>query len=157
MVNTLTRKEILWTVSASTNRFLLDLKVVHQQSSIMKSTIRFLLPFLIFIAFIKTSLAQTDDFQLIKERVVAELMKTPVEDNEVKTILDNMNEDGSFKDINYADLSRTAGFPHRRHTYDLVHLAKAYKTKTSSFYKSEKLIKRIRNLLINFIESHFLE
>jgi chondroitin AC lyase len=36
-----------------------------------------------------------------------------------------MNEVGSFQGINYDDLSRTAGFPHRFHTENLVYMAKA--------------------------------
>src|SRR5688572_26147616 len=82
--------------------------------------------------------APADDFDIIKSRVVAELMKTDVDDNRVEKILGRMKPDGSFQDINYDDLSRTAGFPHRMHTADLVYLAKAYKNKKSKFYKSKK-------------------
>lgn len=78
-------------------------------------------------------LTKADDFKIIKERVVAELMKTPIDDQVVEAILARMAADGSFRDINYDDLSRTAGFPHRRHTGDLVYLAKAYKNTHSNF------------------------
>ena len=44
-----------------------------------------------------------------------------------------MNEDGSFNDINYTDLSRTASFPHGRHTNDLAYIAKAYKNNSSKY------------------------
>ena len=121
----------------------------------MKSTIKCLLTILFFTPFFTLIYAQTDDFQIIKDRVIAELMKTPVNDDQVRTILANMNEDGSFKDINYVDLSRTAGFPHRRHTYDLVSLAKAYKTPTSKFYQSEKLKKRITQSLKYWVDHDF--
>jgi chondroitin AC lyase len=70
-----------------------------------------------------------DNFELIKDRVVAELMKTEVDDDRVQTIIDRLNEEGSFNDINYVDLSRTAGFPQRRHTSDLAYLASAYQSK----------------------------
>jgi len=83
--------------------------------------------------------ANSDDFNIVKDMVVAELMKSPVDDYQVRTIVDKMNKDGSFHDINYVDLSRTAGFPQRNHTYNLVYLAKAYKNKTSKFYQSKKL------------------
>ena len=43
-----------------------------------------------------------------------------------------------FLDINYNDLSRTAGSS-RHHTSDLVYMAKAYKSKKSKFYKSEQI------------------
>jgi chondroitin AC lyase len=80
-----------------------------------------------------------DNFELIKDRVVAELMKTEVDDDRVQTIIDRLNEEGSFNDINYVDLSRTAGFPQRRHTSDLAYLASAYQSKSSTFFKSETL------------------
>jgi chondroitin AC lyase len=83
--------------------------------------------------------ANSDDFNIVKDMVVAELIKSPVDDYQVRTIVDKMNKDGSFHDINYVDLSRAAGFPQRNHTYNLVYLAKAYKNKTSKFYQSKKL------------------
>ena len=45
--------------------------------------------------------AKTSDFDIIKKRVVAELLKTPVDDMEVGSIIQRMNEDGSFKGIDY--------------------------------------------------------
>lgn len=109
----------------------------------MRFTIKSLLLILSFSSISINSRAAKDDFLVIKERVVAELMKTSIQDEKIQPILDRMKEDGSFKNIDYADLSRVAGFPHRRHTSDLVYLAKAYKSKGSSYYKSKKLKERI--------------
>ena len=83
--------------------------------------------------------AKSDDFNIIKDRVIAELMKSSIDDDQIKNIISKINGDGSFRDINYVDLSRTAGFPQRNHTSNLVYLAKAYKDKTSKFYSSKKL------------------
>ncbi len=83
--------------------------------------------------------AESNDFTIIKERVIAELMKTAIDDSEVKAIVDKMNDDGSFRDINYEDLSRTAGFPQRNHTYRLVYLAQAHRSATSSYYRDDGL------------------
>lgn len=83
--------------------------------------------------------AQTKDLEIIKGRIVTELMSSNVSDKAIETIIAKMNDDGSFQGINYADLSRTASFPHGGHTRDLVYLAKAYKTKTSSFYQNKKV------------------
>jgi chondroitin AC lyase len=80
-----------------------------------------------------------DDFKQIKDRVFVELMKSEVDDSRVKDIIGRMGEDGSFTDINYVDLSRTAGFPQRRHVSDLVHLAKAYRCQSSEFFESSEL------------------
>ena len=110
-------------------------------------TIRSFLVIILLTAVDRTSQAAQDDFLIIKQRVVTELMKTPIDDKLIQPILDRMNEDGRFKNIDYADLSRVAGFPHRRHTSDLVYLAKAYKSKGSSYYKSKKLKERITTSL----------
>ena len=80
-----------------------------------------------------------DDFEVIKDRVVAELMKSAIDDGSVKTILGRMNGDGSFGDINYVDLSRTAGFPQRKHVSDLAYLAKAYQSRTAEYSQSGEL------------------
>lgn len=99
--------------------------------------------------------AQTDDFTTIKGRVVAELMQSTVEDDRVAEILAKVQDDGSFADINYEDLSRPAGFPHRHHTYNLVHLAKAYKTKSSAYYQDKKLKSEIIKLLKYWVDNDF--
>ena len=103
---------------------------------------------LIVVLFSLPAHAERDEFLTVKERVTAELMKAPVDDDRIEAIMDEMNEDGSFRDINYLDLSRTAGFPQRRHTYNLVDLARAYKEKTSSHYKNKMLKLKIDRALL---------
>ena len=99
--------------------------------------------------------AQTTDFTIVKERVTAELLKSTVDDSKVDEILTRLTDDGSFQNINYADLSRIAGFPHRHHTYDLVYLAKAYKAKSSTFYNSEELKAKITQSLKYWVDHDF--
>lgn len=107
----------------------------------------------LYVAFFLTLLfclpasAKPDDFGIIKERVVQELMEGPIDDAQVQQILAGMRPDGSFEGIDYADLSRTAGFPHERHTRSLVYLAKAYRQKKSKFYRSKKIRERITTSL----------
>ncbi|MEX2231152.1 MAG: polysaccharide lyase family 8 super-sandwich domain-containing protein [Cyclobacteriaceae bacterium] len=121
----------------------------------MKSASKKLIPLIITAVLTLSINANADDFETIKGRVVAEVMKTSIEDSNVEAILARMQKDGSFQDINYADLSRTAGFPHRRHTSDLVYLAKAYKTKKSKFYKSAKIKERITTSLKYWVDHDF--
>jgi chondroitin AC lyase len=94
---------------------------------------------IIFVCLVLPTRAKSDDFKLVRDRVVAELKKSPTDDGWVKTIINKTDKDGSFKDINYVDLSRTAGFPHRNHTSNLVYLARAYHNKKSQFFKSKRL------------------
>lgn len=122
----------------------------------MQTPIQKLLLIVISVLVVVSADAKPDDFEIVKERVVAELLKTSIDDDRAETIINKMNEDGSFQDINYTDLSRTAGFPQRNHTYNLVYLAKAYKSKTSSFYKSKKLKKHITNGFKYWVDNDFV-
>lgn len=99
--------------------------------------------------------ANPDDFEVIKQRVVAELMKTEIDDDQISAILAKMKEDGSFEGIDYSDLSRTAGFPHRRHTSDLVYLALAYRKKASGYYRSDDLKTAIVRSLKYWVDNDF--
>lgn len=99
--------------------------------------------------------AKPDDFTIIRSRVILELTKSSVNDAAVEAILLRLKPDGSFGDIHYADLSRTAGFPHRRHTGDLVYLAKAYRDKKSRYFKSKTIRERITASLRHWVEHDY--
>ena len=64
--------------------------------------------------------AQSKDLGIIKQRIITDLLSNKTTDSQVETIVAKMNDDGSFKGINYSDLSRTASFPHGGHTRDLL-------------------------------------
>lgn len=123
----------------------------------MKPTTKALVSILtfIFVGFLLSVQAQTEDFTLVKKRVVTELMQTDIDDSRVAEILDRMEEDGSYSNIDYTDLSRTAGFPHRRHTYDLVYLAKAYKNNSSKYYEDEQLKAKITRSFKYWVDHDF--
>ncbi len=110
---------------------------------------------LLFLVLTLSAYAAPDDFQIIRDRVVSELMKERVKDIDVQAILSKMNTDGSYPDINYGDLSRTAGFPHRRHTSDLVTLAQAYKSRGSKYYRSKAVKERIITSLQYWVDHDF--
>ncbi len=105
--------------------------------------------------FASPCLAQ-NDAQRIKERILADLMTTKINDSQVESLIAKMNDDGSFRGINYEDLSRTASFPHGGHTRDLVYMAKAYKAKTSKFYQDQQLKERITNGLAYWVKHDFV-
>ncbi|MFW6114367.1 MAG: polysaccharide lyase family 8 super-sandwich domain-containing protein [bacterium] len=105
----------------------------------MQPAITTLVPALFMAVCVMSAHAESDDFDIIKARVVRELMKSGINDGKVETIIARMNDDGSFRNIDYSDLSRTAGFPHRKHTRDLVYLAKAYKSDASRYHKDDRI------------------
>ena len=106
-----------------------------------------------------------DDFERIKGKVVAELIrgatvyregdKASADDDRIHVIIDRMGDDGSFGDINYVDLSREAGFPHRRHTTDLVRMAQAYRNESSEFHNSSELEAVITGGYTYWVENDF--
>lgn len=114
-----------------------------------------LLPILTGILITVSTVAASDDFDIIKKRVVAELMKTRVDESDIEAILARMKNDGSFHDIDYSDVSRTAGFPQTQHNVNLVKLAKAYKSKTSKYYRSRNLKDRIITSLKYWVDNDF--
>jgi len=97
-----------------------------------------------------------DDFQIVKERVIKELMIGDVDNNRIQEILSRLRPDGSFIDINYDDLSRTAGFPHRKHTRDLFYMAKAYQQKESTYYENTALKRSIDQSFKFWVEHDFV-
>lgn len=103
---------------------------------------------LLGLMLIINAFAQNQDIDVIKKRIVADLMNVTVNDKNIEAIMSKMNDDGSFSTINYTDLSRTASFPHGGHTRDLVVLARAYQTSTSQFYKNPK----VKELIVKGLE-----
>ncbi len=121
----------------------------------MKFLIRCLSAVPMFVLLTSFCLAQ-NDLKIIKERIVADLMVTPINDSAVEAAMNKMNADGSFQGINYQDLSRTASFPHGGHTRDLVLMAKAYKNKTSRYHKSKPLKTLIEKGLAFWVRNDFV-
>ncbi len=101
-------------------------------------------------------LAQSEDLKIIKDRIVADLMATEIDDSNVEDLMAKMNEAGGFKEINYEDLSRQAGFPQGRHTSHLVYMAKAYKNEASKYYQSKPLKVLIEKGLAYWVKNDFV-
>ena len=60
---------------------------------IMNTLLR-VLPLILIVALSGVSAhARKDDLLTVKERVIAELMKTPIDDGQIETIMHKINED----------------------------------------------------------------
>jgi chondroitin AC lyase len=114
----------------------------------MKPILKVFILLLTIALFAISTNAKADDFEIIKERVVDQLMGSGVNDENIAGVIDIVNEDGSYQGINYDDLSREAGFPHRRHTKNLVSLARAYNSESSRYYRDEN----IKNIITRGLE-----
>ena len=94
------------------------------------------------------------DLDLIHQRVVSELMKPEVDDEKIDELLESIREDGTWPGINYQDVSRT-GFEHRNHYANMILLARAYKSKTSTFHKKKKVKQTIELALKNWVDHDY--
>jgi chondroitin AC lyase len=108
------------------------------------------------VLIIFSTFTKADDFEIIKGRVVDQLMRSGVDDGNIADVINLMNNDGSFKGIKYDDLSREAGFPHGRHTSNLVTLARAYNTKSSGYHQDENIKKLLARGLEFWVKHDFV-
>ncbi|GAB2998272.1 polysaccharide lyase 8 family protein [Cyclobacterium sediminis] len=100
--------------------------------------------------------AQVDEIALIRQRIVLQLKSNPIKADEVSRLMKNIQSDGSFKNINYEDLSRTASFPQRRHTAGLVTLARAHETEGNPYYLDKDLLDKIILATNYWVENDFV-
>ncbi|MCD6597618.1 MAG: hypothetical protein J7L04_08025, partial [Bacteroidales bacterium] len=96
-----------------------------------------------------------DDLATIRERIFVELLKPDVDDSQVEMLISILNEDGSWPNINYEDVSST-GFQHRNHLRNMILLSRAYKNPDSKFYKSKKAKRAIENSLGFWVKNDFI-
>jgi len=114
----------------------------------------YLLIGILMMVFSGFSNAQSD-IEIIKERVVKELMKPEVDDSRIAHILETFNNDGTWQEINYDDVSRT-GFQHRNHYGNMIALARAYKNSNSEYYKNKKVKSTIELALKNWVDNDYI-
>lgn len=81
---------------------------------------------------------QPTDLQVIRQRIVDDLLEHPVNDKSIATILDQQQEEGNWPDIDYVDTTRT-GFQHGQHLSRMVALSQAFSQSTSEYFQSPKV------------------
>jgi chondroitin AC lyase len=79
----------------------------------------------------------SEDLEIIRARVIGDLLQSPITVEEIKVLLESIRPDGSWGDIDYTDVSRT-GFQHSRHLQNLYDLARAYKKSDSPWYQNPR-------------------
>ncbi|SEI62461.1 chondroitin AC lyase [Dyadobacter koreensis] len=77
--------------------------------------------------------ANDPDLEVIRKRVVADLLKPSIKIDEIGELLKAERADGTWPEINYQDVSRT-GFEHSEHLRNMLELARAYKKSGSPFF-----------------------
>ncbi|MFH0759196.1 MAG: polysaccharide lyase family 8 super-sandwich domain-containing protein [Bacteroidota bacterium] len=96
---------------------------------------------LIFSAAMKTG-TLPPDFELVRQRVIDQLMTPGVNDAQVKELVETLGKDGSWSDINYVDTTNT-GFDHQRHLGNILVMSRAFRNENSGFHLDRSLKKSI--------------
>lgn len=110
--------------------------------------------FFLFIAGISLY-GSNPDIELIKERVLKEIMYPYSDDARIERLNTSIKKDGTWPDINYIDVSNE-GFENRIHLSNMLNLAQAYNSKSSAFYKNEKAKKTIEVALKHWVEKDYI-
>lgn len=95
-----------------------------------------------------------NDIEKLRERFIKQQLELNVNDKEINSIINSISKDGTWPNIDYKDVSRT-GFLHTIHLDYLVKMARAYKSKKSSFYDDTNLRKKFDIALDFWLENDF--
>jgi chondroitin AC lyase len=95
------------------------------------------------------------DLETVRQRVVAELMKPVADDSLVEDLVETISQAGSWADINYLDVSRTA-FDHQRHLGNMVAMSRAFKDESSSHFLDSKVKKALLSALEFWCRNDFI-
>ena len=95
------------------------------------------------------------DLEVIRKRIVDDLLTPPVDPEEIKKLVTSIQPDGSWPGINYKDTSRT-GFQHSEHLQNMLTLSRAYKKPGTAFYKYPATKKTVSSALDFWITHDFI-
>jgi len=121
----------------------------------MNKRIKYLLSAFLLILIPQTVSAANPDLEIIRQRVIAELMEPEIDESKIETLINTIREDGSWANINYEDVSRT-GFQHGEHLSNLLELSRAYEKKGSEFKGDKKSKKVIYSALDFWLDNDFI-
>ena len=95
------------------------------------------------------------DLEVVRKRIVDDLMAPPVNVQKVQTLISTIQPDGTWPGINYKDVSRT-GFEHSRHLENMMDLARAYKKPGSPLYGKQEVKNTFSSAMDFWIKNDFI-
>lgn len=96
-----------------------------------------------------------NDLEILRNKVVAEVMQPSVNLKQVSDLMKSIRQDGTWPGIDYTDVTRT-GFQHARHLDNLITLCRAYKKPEAKLIGAEKLKEVINSALNYWLEHDFI-
>lgn len=86
--------------------------------------------------------------QQLHQNVLTNILDEPADLENVKKLLDELQDNGSWSAIDYSSKER-GGWPPRQHLTNLLEMAKAYQTTGSDFYQKSSVLAKM-HLALNF-------
>ena len=105
--------------------------------------------------FVPSKPSASQDLEIIRKRIVDDLMAAPVDADKIQGLITTLQADGSWPGINYLDTTRT-GFQHSRHLENMFDLARAYKKMGSPYYGKEEAKKTLSLAMDFWIKNDFI-
>ncbi|MGM0739520.1 MAG: polysaccharide lyase family 8 super-sandwich domain-containing protein, partial [Bacteroidota bacterium] len=93
---------------------------------------------LLLLGLLCTSAYTRSDIDVVRQRVVSEILTYHPDDGEIDDLVRSLREDGSWPGINYEDVSNT-GFEHTVHLRNMVEMSVAFSRKTSRYYQDQNV------------------
>ena len=95
-----------------------------------------------------------EELQQLHQNVLTYILESPADPDEVEKLLTDLDEKGSWNNIDYTSKQRGAWEP-RQHLTNLLSIAKAYQTKGTRFYHKNKVSEEIHLALNYWLENDF--
>jgi chondroitin AC lyase len=121
----------------------------------MKNLILLFFLFLVSAGLKASVPSPNSDLELLRKKVIAEVMSPSVDEASVKAIVAALRPDGTWPGINYKDVSNT-GFQHRIHLDNMVEMSRAYEKKGTRLKGDPKLKKAIYSSLNYWLANDFI-
>jgi chondroitin AC lyase len=91
----------------------------------------------------------------LHHNVISDILENPADPEIVENYFSELNEDGSWPDIDYSSKER-GGWPPAGHLSRTLEIAKAYQTKNSDFYQKNLVSEKIHLALNFWLENDFI-
>ena len=99
--------------------------------------------------------ASDKDIELIRKRIIAEMLSPNVETAHVKELLNSIQKDGTWQNINYIDTTKTA-FEHGEHLDNMVQLSRAFAKKGTEFTGNKRVKQALYSALDYWLAHDFI-
>ena len=121
----------------------------------MRNIFRAVTIILLFVMSYPARSAIPSDIELLRKKVIEEVMAPSVHEAHARELMATLKEDGTWPGIDYVDVSNT-GFQHSRHLSNMVEMSRAFKKKGTKLKGDAKLKKAIYSSLNYWLANNFI-